>query len=213
MEDDYPGLFVTLEGVANTGKSTLSDTAKQALTGVITTAEPRADMATGKATRELLEERDSNPVSDFHFFVGHRADHLAEVVKPALMAGKTVICERYSDSTRAYQPEKLQYHVEDPEEYIEAALDESWHLTPDLTLLIDVSVGEALKRAGPEHKYEEPAMLERVRQNYLDLAADHDRIIKVDGEQSLDAVKQFSLAVIDEAQGQKASQALYGEDW
>lgn len=201
----YPGLFVTIEGPDGSGKSTVVDAAESRFDDVKTTAEPAEHLWTGEQARTSINDDDSHPLTDFHFFLGDRAHHTKETILPALKAGKTVISDRYSDSTRVYQSEILEGLVDNPGEYIENSLDQPWHLTPDITILIDITPEESARRTSSGDKYEASAFIQKVRQNYLDLEQNNPRIIRVDGEAPKEEVITKCLTIIEEAQIHTAS--------
>lgn len=201
--EGYEGLFITLEGVDGSGKTSLVEAAVEKLDDIETTREPAEHLWTGEAARRAINS-DGHPATDFHLFLGDRANHLNETIVPALERGKTVICDRYSDSTRAYQKEILGDAVEDPEYFIDFNLGQPWHLEPDLTLLLDITAEESARRTSEGDKYEKSAFIESVRDNYRELAETHDRIIYVNAENPMEAVQEYALAIIHEAQAQNA---------
>lgn len=203
----YPGLFVTIEGVDGAGKSTVIEKAKEELHDVVTTREP-SPLWTGPQVRNAIDDDHSHPMTDFHFFLGDRAYHIKHTILPALQEGRTVISDRYSDSTRAYQGVALDGVVPDPEEYIEYNLQHDWHIEPDVTILIDIDAEESARRTSDGDKYEASGFIEQVRQNYLDLEEENPRIIKIDGTQSPEAVVGYCLTIINEAQVQSAEANL-----
>ena len=200
------GLFVTVEGIDGAGTTTVVDEAENQLPDVMTTAEPAEQYWTGEQVRRSIGSDDSPPATDFHMFMADRAYHIEHTVKPALNAGKTLISDRYLDSTLAYQQEALDGTVEDSKAFIEYNLNQDWVVWPDLTILIDVPAEVAAKRGSrDDDKYEVSDFQKTVRQNYLDIAEDNPRIITVDGEQEKQAVVGECLTIIHEAQVQHAA--------
>ena len=123
-----------------------------------------------------------------------RAEHLAKVIRPALAAGRWVLCDRFTDATYAYQGGGRGVDTA-----VIARLEDLVHggFRPDLTLLLDVSVETGLARAsqrGTLDRFEQEKIefFERVRQAYLDMARKHPgRYRVIDAGQSLEAVQQL----------------------
>jgi len=174
------GLFITLEGPDGSGKTTQAHLLAEWLAAqrypLLTTREPGGTRI-GEAIREVLHDcahTEMAPQAEILLYSAARAQHVAEVIRPALAAGKIVLCDRYFDSTYAYQG----YGRALPLEALRAITSFAVQgLIPDLTLYLDVSPevglqrrarsGEALNRLDREalefHK--------RVRAGYLELAA------------------------------------------
>ncbi|OGI44152.1 MAG: dTMP kinase [Candidatus Muproteobacteria bacterium RIFCSPHIGHO2_01_FULL_65_16] len=201
------GFFVTLEGGEGAGKSTnlafVRQWLQQAGHSVLVTREP-GGTALGERVRELLlhrHELDIAPETETLLMFAARAEHLTRIIRPALAQGKTVLCDRFTDATYAYQgggrgvaPERI-------------ALLETWvqgDLRPDLTLLLDVPVEVGLARAGnrglPDRfERENGEFFARVRQAYLDLARRApERIRVIDAGQSREQVEQRIAATLHE---------------
>lgn len=195
-------MLVSCEGLDGAGTTTLVESIGDSRPEYVTTAEP-SDNPFGDAIRENLVER-SDPIVDLLLFVADRRQHLIEEIEPALDHGSTVVTDRYVDSTRAYQPISLVEETANDvfvselqaKNFIEW-LHGYWHREPDLTLYIDVPVETALKRSSLEEKYENKEFLQQARQNYRSLAEFRDRIVTIDGTQSIEAVLNESLDVID----------------
>lgn len=194
-------MFVTLEGLDGSGKSTVLDAITDRYPGAVTTSEP-SDRKYGTLVRENLSEEESHELVDFYLFMADRVDHIKHRVEPADEAGKLVVSDRYADSTRAYQPVamaefgdafKSQWHAK---EFIERTMA-PWNYEPDLTLYIDISVDTAVARADGDEKYEKQEFLEEVKKNYDALADTTDRIVRVDGEQEPEAVASSALGKLD----------------
>ncbi len=192
-------LFITLEGVEGAGKSTLmayiaelfSNTGKD----VLQTREP-GGTKTGEQIRSILLDSKNSGVTDdteLLLMFAARAQHLNEVIKPALSVGKTVLCDRFTDASYAYQGGGRGIEAT----RIQAL--ESWvqqGLKPDLTLLFDLDVETGLRRAGSRSEadrfeQEEISFFERIRACYLQRAEDEpERFRIVDAGQSFEHVKQ-----------------------
>lgn len=176
------GLFITFEGGEGSGKSTQarllgSYFAQQGQT-VTMTREPGGE-ALGRKLREILlspHTRDLDSLAELFLYMADRAQHVASVIKPALARGEIVICDRYVDSTWAYQGYGRQHSLYTIETLNKIA---SHGVTPNLTILLDVPVDVGLSRANArngqdgykEGRFEAEAMAfhVRVRQGYLDL--------------------------------------------
>lgn len=191
-------MFITVEGIDGAGKSTVIETIQDELEDVNvpteTTREPSPNW-TGPVVRQAIEDDETHPMTDLHFFVGDRAYHIKHTIAPALQQGNIVISDRYSDSTRAYQQENIAGFVSEPRTHIEEMLGQ-WHLEPDLTLLLDVPAETGVERASDDDKYEVPEFLKSVRNNYLELAEEFDRIITIDATQPEERVCNIAASVV-----------------
>lgn len=188
------GFFITIEGIDGAGTTTAAELIAKELENTELTQEPSPTW-TGPVVRRAFEEENAPAMTDFHLFLADRANHIEKVLQPALEEGKTVISDRYADSTRAYQAIALQGVVEEPVDYIEYSMG-TWQLTPDLTLLIDIDVDTAMQRNDGEDKFEKRQFQEQVRKNYLAINEATDRMVKIDGSQSKEQVAQTCLAEI-----------------
>ena len=182
------GLFVTLEGGEGAGKSTQAQMLTQRLHDagypVLLTREP-AGMGLGRWLKELLEEGGPalEPLAELLLFAAARAQHVAEVIRPALERGDIVVCDRFSDSTLAYQGYGRGLDMELIRILNQAA---TGGIRPDLTLLFDVPPEAGLARKDRERVRdrigtEAIAFHRRVRQGYLALAREEpERFLVVD---------------------------------
>jgi len=202
-------MFVTVEGVDGSGKSSVvkSIVAQAFVDGrddIMRTKEP-TETEYGQLIRANMGE-DTDPIADFHLFMADRRNHIENHIKPALEEGNTVICDRYADSTRAYQPVALAGESDEKpfdsrweaKFFIEQTM-KHWLLEPDLTVYLDISVDTAIARSSGDEKYEEREFLEEVKANYDALADTRDRIIRIDGEQSKENVRTSVLREIERA--------------
>ena len=190
--------FITLEGIEGSGKSTqaklLADFLTDAGHEIVLTREPGGTEVT-KQIRSLLSNPENaiQPHAELLLFLADRAQHVATVIAPAIQNGKIVICDRYSDSTTAYQGYGRGHDLEFIGELNNWA---SVCTDPDLTLWIDcdikLGVGRANKRTGgPGDRFElEPMEFHRrVRDGFAKLATQHpERIIRVEGDGSIELV-------------------------
>jgi len=194
-------MFVTIEGLDGSGKSTVVEAITEQYPNTVTTAEP-SELWTGKQVRRCLSDETIDPLTDFYFFMGDRVQHIVEEVKRADEAGKLVVSDRYADSTRAYQPVGLgQSRHFDSQTTAKLFIERTmapWDYEPDLTIYLDISVDTALERCDGEEKYEKREFLEKVKQNYDALVeAESERFIVIDGEQSKEEVARQAVGKLD----------------
>jgi dTMP kinase len=201
------GRFITLEGSEGSGKSTnlsyIHQRLQQAGIDVILTREP-GGTPLGESIRELLlDHRQQAMASDTELLLmfAARAQHLNELIIPALDAGKWVLCDRFTDATYAYQGAGRGISNE------RIAQLEQWvqgELRPDLTFFLDLPVAQGLARAGERAELdrferEEIDFFERVRQGYLSQAASEPgRYRVVDASPPLPEVRAQLDRIIDD---------------
>ncbi|MDO4412733.1 dTMP kinase [Cutibacterium sp.] len=175
---DLGGLFVVLEGGDGAGKTTQSRLLDQWLThqGIshLMTREPGASWL-GQKIRELVLFPDAGqicPRAEALLYNADKAQHVDEVVIPALRQGKVVVCDRYIDSTIAYQGAG---RVLDPDEVARLAGWATTGLVPDLTVLLDVDPCEGAGKIAAKDRLEAAGQEfhQRVRQHFIDLAQAH----------------------------------------
>ncbi len=178
------GLFITFEGIEASGKSTQAEALARMLgERALLTREP-GGTPLGRRVREILLDSTTMPIPDVEalLFLADRAQHLHDVVRPALLEKRIVVSDRYQDSSLAYQ--SVGRGVGD---LVPAVFKHLRGLTPDLTILIDVDVEVALGRlrdrgAANRLDAEAPVFHGRVRQAFLDLArAEPQRFEVFDG--------------------------------
>ena len=192
-----PGTFITVEGGEGAGKTTMIERMVDWLTArgqlVAQTREPGGTELAEKL-RDILLDTQSAGLSDqaeLLLMFASRAQHLAELIRPALARGDTVVCDRFTDATWAYQGGGRGLPKQDI-----AALEQLVHgdLQPDLTVLLDLPVELGLSRASlrsaSDRFEEEPvAFFERVRAAYLERAAESpDRFAVVDASGPVESV-------------------------
>ena len=187
------GLFITLEGGEGAGKSVQLDALAAELSGqgrnVVTTREP-GGTPLGDRLREVLLDLDSefDPLAEAMLFAAARAELVSTVIKPALDRGDFVICDRYSDSTVAYQGYASGVDLMSIGQLNQTS---TGGLLPDLTVLLDLPVEDGLQRSGGSDRFEseDVAFHERVRKGYLALAEhDAERWLVVDATQERIAI-------------------------
>jgi dTMP kinase len=189
------GRFITFEGIDGAGKSTqiafLAAHLRARGHDVVVTREP-GGTAVGEALRSLVLNEPMDPRTETLLMFAARAEHLAQVIRPALTAGRWVVCDRFSDATFAYQSGGRQLPGADIE-----ALERWVHpdLKPDRTLLVDVPPAVAAQRlaaARPADRFEaeQGAFFERVRAAYLWRAErDPQRFVVLDGTRTPEAIQ------------------------
>lgn len=179
-------MFVVIEGIESSGKTTLLNSLIErfAIEGrdVLATREP-GGTAMGDAVRTIFLDRtlEISALGEALLANASRAQHVAEVLRPALAAGRTILCDRFTDSTLAYQGYGRGIDLDALRKLCDYAAD---GLRPDLVLLLDLPV-EALRKRLEERAYgedrierEDDQFHERVRQGFLELAkAPHHHII------------------------------------
>ncbi len=180
------GLFVTFEGIEGSGKSTQARMLKRRLERrayqVTMTYEP-GGTALGARLRRLLKYGETvTPVAEVLLFAASRAQLVREVIRPQLGKGNVVLCDRFTDSTKAYQGYGRGIDL--------AAIDEinrhaTGGLAPHLTVLLDVPPEQGLRRKpGKPDRFEREGLAfhRRVRKGYLELARkEPDRWLVIDG--------------------------------
>jgi len=195
------GLFITLEGIEGAGKSTVAKLALAWLTqhripGRLTREPGGTPLA--ERVRQIVLERDVEPVSpvtETLLMFAARDLHIRNVIRPALERGEWVICDRFTDATRAYQGSGRGV---DPHLIESLATAVHAGLTPDCTLLLDLPVKVGLARArgratGDADRFEAEtaAFFEKVRAGYLELARrEAGRFQLIDASAPLPAVEE-----------------------
>lgn len=183
-------VLVTCEGIDGSGKSTVARGLAAALQASLH-AEPTQTWL-GQAVRRGFQE-EVNAWSEALLFMADHATHV-EQVKKELAEGKLVISDRWSDSTFAYQGAAL------GDMAVLQGMEKPFDLTPDLTLLFDLDVAEALRRVnarGATEKFERQEFLEKVRANYLALAkAEPSRFVVVDAARPPEVVLADAIETV-----------------
>jgi len=198
------GLFITFEGIDGCGKTTqfrlLAQWLRDQGKDVVETVEP-GGTAIGQQIRRILLDPASaeiQPRAELLLYFASRAQNVDQVIRPALDAGRIVLCDRFTDSTLAYQGCGRGLDREVVRDLDRIACR---GLKPDVTFLIDIDLETSLMRArrrnervGPAESRideESAAFHERVRQGYLALAkAEPERIVVIDGAASISEVSQ-----------------------
>ena len=191
-------LFITFEGGEGCGKSSQARALYRRLSRlaipVVLTHEPGGTPLGQKIGHWLKwEKADISPLTELLLFNASRAQLVAEIIQPNLKNGKMVICDRYADSTTAYQSYGRGLNLEIVKTINNAATQ---GLEPDLTVLLDIAAeaGLARKRARKQDRFEQEdtAFHQRVRDGYLKMAAnDPERWLVVDASQSKREIAQI----------------------
>ena len=201
-------MFITIEGPEGSGKSSQLPELAQYLESrgfqVVKTREPGGSKI-GDQIREVLMRMDNtelHPRTEILLFLAARAQLVEEVIKPSLEQKKIVLCDRFGDSTLAYQGYGHGFALENLRSLLDFA---TGGLKPDLTILLDVDVITGLKRKKAKEEWNrldafELSFHERVRAGYH-LLAEHEpeRWKIIDGSQAPDLVQAQIRAVVDEA--------------
>ncbi|EME00873.1 MULTISPECIES: dTMP kinase [Stutzerimonas stutzeri subgroup] len=204
------GLFVTLEGPEGAGKSTnreyLAERLRARGVDVVLTREPGGTPLAERIRELLLTPADEPMAVDTELLLvfAARAQHLAQVIRPALERGAVVLCDRFTDATYAYQGGGRGLSIE---RIAQLEVFVQGELRPDLTLIFDLSVEIGLARAaarGRLDRFEQEGIrfFESVRRAYLDRAkAAPSRYRIIDAAQPLNTVQQDIQALIPELMG------------
>lgn len=198
------GLFIVVEGPEGAGKSTLAsalaDRLRQAGHDVVSVREPGGTGPAELARRALLDpSSDLDPETELLFVAAARAHLVQAIMRPALEAGRTVVSDRYDLSTMAYQVAGRGL----PEQVVTAVNRTATRgLTPDLTLVLDISPAEGRRRqlavgkGTDRFEREDEAFHERVREAYL--AARGAGTVHIDATATPQAVLEAAWAAVEE---------------
>jgi dTMP kinase len=187
--------FITFEGIEGCGKTTqiglLTSFFQKNQHSFLLTREP-GGTPVGEKIRQILlssENAGIDPMAELYLYAAARAQHIRQVILPALQAGKIILCDRFADATLAYQGYGRGLDWEWIEKIHSRTMD---NITPDMTFLLDLPVEVGLRRAvhrmekdpNKEDRFEKEALdfHRRVREGYLVLAKrEPERIILLDG--------------------------------
>src|ERR1700730_3367165 len=184
------GKFITFEGLDGTGKSTQIRTRAAVVSAaghkVVETREPGGTLTGEKIRKVLLDSGTAglSPLAEMALMFASRAQHIAEVIEPAMAAGSIVLCDRFTDSTEAYQGRERKLGSEPVRELHRVLCG---NLQPDLTILLDSDAAASVSRARlrnkrdskslgrghDENRFEQEtrAFFVRVHEGYLAIAA------------------------------------------
>lgn len=201
-----PGLFITVEGVEGAGKSTnmafLCDCLTESGIDYVATREP-GGTPLAESIRDLLLHSDAEDVDDMAellMIFAARAQHIAQLIRPTLAAGKWVICDRFTDATYAYQGGGRDLGTDKV-----AALEQlvQGDLRPDRTIFLDIPVAQGMQRIagrGELDRFERQQLnfFEKVRGAYLErIAKEPQRYAVIDASLSLPEVQSQIRAEVD----------------
>lgn len=188
------GVFITFEGIDGSGKTTQLKLVQKYLSSKrlapLVIREPGSTPLSERIRRILLNKKiETNPVSELMLYVAARAELVQQVIAPALARGKIVLCDRFFDSTTAYQGYGRGINV--------TLINELNDLTvgscrPDISFLIDVDYKTSLsrrKRKADRLESESRMFFNKVRRGFLKIAVkERMRVIVIDGKNSVDSV-------------------------
>ena len=201
------GLFITFEGIDGCGKSTqllkLSEYFNTRYMPYMILREPGGTVVGEKIREVLLDKKNDgmDPVCELFRFEAARAQIVREVIRPSLENGMTVLCDRFFDSTYAYQGFARGLGSGTVEMLNMTATK---GLKPDITFLLDIDPEIALERRGIRGEAEDRMealglkFQEDVRAGYLDLASREERVVLIDASKTPDEIFEKILRVVDE---------------
>lgn len=200
------GVFITFEGIEGSGKTTQIKTLAEYLQEkgleVVLTREPGGTVIGDKIRAILLNSAHDaiTPLAELLLYAAARNQHLSQVIRPAVVEGKIVLCDRYADATTAYQGAARKIGEDVLEAVHNIATD---GLMPDLTLLLDLPVETGLGRAISRNVLNKEAKKEdrferedlkfhrRVREGYLAIAKKEPaRVVVIDATQNIDDLQK-----------------------
>jgi dTMP kinase len=191
-------LFISLEGVDGSGKSTQARLLVEALgNDTVAIREPGGTEA-AERIRELLADPgvELEPLAELMLFLAARADLTARVIRPALEAGRDIVADRFSDSSVAYQGAARGLGVGEVISLCDTATDGLW---PDLTVLLKIDPESGLGRADGDDRFEQEGLdLQRqVAEAYAEIAMiAGDRVVVVDATGSVEEVHERVMAAV-----------------
>ncbi len=209
---EQAGLFITLEGGEGVGKTTNLQFIAQHLRAsgidLVQTREPGGTPLAEQIRELLLGTRDETvaPMAELLLIFAARAQHLQQVIYPALKAGKWVLCDRFTDATYAYQGGGRRLggsNIASLEQLVQG------DFRPDVTLLLDMPVADGMARAGARgvldrFEQEQLSFFERVRSAYLDRVAQNPGQFRVvDASGTLEQVQLGIAQALDQLLDQR----------
>ena len=202
-----PGKFISVEGIEGVGKSTNIDVIVGRIEAaghkVLTTREP-GGTPFAEDIRNILMNRHDEPIPEIAevlLMFAARSFNVNNVIVPALEAGTWVVCDRFTDSSRAYQSGGRGIPMETIDRVADWVHGDTW---PDLTILLDAPVEVGMERAGkrsaPDRfEQERHDFFQRVRECYLQIAVrEPDRFVVIDTTRDIDEVSSDVANLIDQ---------------
>jgi len=187
--------FITFEGIDGSGKSTISKVVYKELKSrgldVVLTYEP-TDSWIGKQVKNCIS-RNADPFVTTLVFIADRIEH-GKQIRKWLDEGKIVLCDRYINSTYAYQGAQLQNVIRSPIKWLKE-LSKNHYIIPDRTFVFIINPKKALARIKNRENlipFEKLVFLEKVHKNYLKLAVER-RFKKIDASKSIDEIMDICL--------------------
>ena len=193
-------MFITLEGVDGSGKTTQSELLVEALGATTVRIREPGGTEAAEKVRGLLADPEVplEPMAELLLFCAARADLVGQVIRPALASGKVVVCDRFVDSTIAYQGVARGLGIVEVRDLNDAA---TGGLAPDLTLLLRVDPAKGLDRAESDDRFEAEGVRfqEKVAEAYDDIARrEPHRVVVIDGDGTPEEVHARVMAVVEE---------------
>lgn len=191
---DGKGYFITFEGIDGCGKTTQLKMTEQYLSEkglpVLEIREPGSTPLSEKIREILLNmEFHINPVSELMLYVAARAELIRDVIIPSLFDGKIILCDRFFDSTTAYQGYGRDLDIESIKQLHKLSVGQ---FIPDLTILIDVDYETSLtrrKQKADRLESESEDFFNKVRKGFLEIAKQEPkRIVVIDGNKSIEEI-------------------------
>ena len=200
--DNMKGVFITFEGIEGAGKSTQAKKLYEYLISkgknAVLTREP-GGTKTGKKIREILLSHSNeifSPISELFLYEADRNFHIHNVIKPNLEKGNYVICDRFIDSTLAYQGYARGLDIELIKGLNKIATE---GLEPNITFLIDIPIEISLQRLGNNKDRIESENIEfhkRLRDGFFKIAEEEDRIFVIDGTKDIESIFQEIIYIL-----------------
>lgn len=207
----HRGKFITFEGLDGCGKSTQLEKLAAALREneieVVTTREPGGTELGERIRAVLLDSRTAglDPLAEMALMFASRSQLIAEVIEPALETGRWVLCDRFTDSTEAYQGGGRQLGTQPVLELHRVLCSNLW---PDLTILMDSDVNSSVRRArrrnkdaeNDENRFEQEslAFFTRVREAFLAIARrEPQRVVKINARPPIEVVHEEIVRAVE----------------
>jgi dTMP kinase len=192
-------VFVSLEGIDGSGKSTQAKLLAEALGPETVLVREPGGTAAAERVRELLSDGalELDPMAELLLFCAARADLVRRVIRPALEAGRDVVSDRFADSSAAYQGGGRGMGPELAERLSEAAAE---GLRPDLTLLLWIDPQQAAKRSAGDDRFEAAGLdfQRAVASAYEEIATRHaERVVRVDASGSVEEVHARVMEAVE----------------